>query len=125
MGGGGSKAATLYRHARAKHSVAELASAFRRVRRWNRTVIRMIYTRPGLERSLTSGWRVHLVRCPPSPRPSPSPSLLSSKSVKHVHASPRISKFSLLIRGACFASRGSPKEKNMYFIENGFLEIDS
>lgn len=121
MGGGGSKAATLYRHARAKHSVAELASAFRRVRRWNRTVIRMIYTRPGLERSLTSGWRVHLVRCPPSPPPPP---LLSSKSVKHVHASP-ISKFSLLIRGACFASRGSPKEKNMYFIENGFLEIDS
>lgn len=42
------KATTLY--TREKHTVAQCRSAFRRVRRWNRTVIRMIYTR--LERGV-------------------------------------------------------------------------
>lgn len=56
------KATTLY--TREKHTVAQCRSAFRRVRRWNRTVIRMIYTR--LERGVLPRGGVHSFLFPSS-----------------------------------------------------------
>lgn len=92
------------------------ARAFRRVRRWNRTVIRMIYTR------WTVGWNSRSrsvesyfgVACPPRRCPPPSdlhlflsPFLFSSPSAWD-SLSPLSVRFaylnSRLIRGACFAA---------------------
>ena len=72
------KATTLY--TRAKHTVAQCRSAFRRVRRWNRTVIRMIYTR--LERGVL----------PRGGASTLSSSLLRSTSISSFRS-----------RGVCFA----------------------
>lgn len=70
---------TVYRCRRQTVTRGELAAAFRRVRRWNRTVIRMIYTR------WTVGWNSRSrsvesyfgVACPPRRCPPPSDLRLS------------------------------------------------